>query len=198
MRVLVRQACAVLGLALVLAGCQTRTPLPHPPEPDPMDLEEYVIGPADVLQISVWRSPELTVAVPVRPDGKISVPLLDDVQAAGLTPIELKEVISRSLEEFVAAPDVTVVVSQVNSKRIYLIGNIARPGSLPLNQNLRILDAIALAGGFREFADKGGVRILRQNGSGVDEYRFDYDAFLDGKLPESNLLLRPHDTIVVP
>jgi polysaccharide export outer membrane protein len=198
MRVLASEACRAWLLALALAGCQARTPLPHPPEPDPMDLDEYVIGTADVLQINVWKNPELSLTVPVRPDGKISVPLLDDVQAAGLTPIELKEVLARSLQEYVAAPDVTVVVSQVNSKRIFLIGNVGRPGALPLNQELRILDAIALAGGFREFADTGNVRILRRNGSGVDEYRFDYDAFLAGETPDANLLLHPHDTIVVP
>lgn len=186
----------LLAAGLVMA-CSSRV-LPPPPESDPMDREAYVIGTADVLNINVWRNPEISSQVPVRPDGKISLPLLDDVQAAGLTPEELKEVVTEALREFVDNPDVTVTVSNINSKLVYFIGGgVARQGPVPLNRELRILDALSLAGGFREFADKNDVRILRRTSDGLEEYRFDYDAYLDGKAPDSNLLLRPGDTIVV-
>lgn len=163
-----------------------------------MNLDEYVIGPSDTLQITVWKNPELSGNVLVRNDGKISIPLLDDVQAAGLTPMELKEVLTEALREFVANPDITVEVSAMNSQQIYLLGAVARQGQLPLTRHLRVLDALATAGGFNAFADRGDVRILRRTPQGIVEYRFDYDAYLAGEAPESNLLLQVGDTIVVP
>jgi polysaccharide export outer membrane protein len=191
-----------LALALGAAGCAGLFggPIaPPPPEADIMERETFVIGHADVLRISVWKNDELSVpAIPVRPDGKISVPLLDDVQAAGLTPEELKELLTKSLAEFVTNPDVTVLVTQVNSKRIYVMGGIGRTGAQPLNRDMRVLDAISVAGGFTPFAKKGSVRILRRSGGGLVEYRFDYDEYLEGNDLESNMLLRPGDTIVVP
>jgi polysaccharide export outer membrane protein len=188
----------LLGWATALgAGCASRA-LPPPPEPDPMDLDEYVIGPSDNLQIHVWKNPELSVNVLVRNDGKISVPLLDDVQAAGLTPLELKEVLTESLREFVTNPDITVTVSAMNSHQVFLMGEVGRQGPLPLSRHLRVLDALASAGGFSTFADKNDVRILRRTPQGIVEYQFDYDAYLAGDAPESNLLLQRGDTIVVP
>jgi polysaccharide export outer membrane protein len=191
----------MIGLTLALLGapvaCASRA-VPPPPEPDPMNLEEYVIGPADSLRIEVWKNSELSATVPVRPDGKISLPLLDDVQASGLTPLELKEVLTQSLREYVENPDVTVVVAEVSSPLIYLLGGVARQGPIPLTRNLRVLDAISHAGGFSQFADRSDVRVLRRTTNGLVEYRFDYDAYLDGDAPESNFLLQPGDTIVVP
>jgi polysaccharide export outer membrane protein len=180
-----------------LIGCASRA-LPPPPEGDPMNGEDYVIGSADVLAIRVWKNPELSVTVPVRPDGRISVPLLDDVQAAGLTPEELKDRITESLRAYVANPDVTVVVSEINSKQVYVIGGAAQQGAVPLTRDLRVLDVLSIVGGFGGFADKNGVRVLRRTASGMSEYRFDYEAFLDGRATESNLLLQAGDTIVVP
>jgi polysaccharide export outer membrane protein len=187
------------GVALVagLVACASRT-LPPPPEPDPMNLAEYVIGPPDRLRIAVWKNPELSGEVPVRPDGKISVPLIDDVQAAGLTPLELKEVLTQALSEFVANPDVTVTVVGVESQVVFVLGEVGREGPITLTRNLRVLDALSTAGGFSSFADKGDVRILRRTANGIEEYRFDYDAYLAGDAPESNLLLQQGDTIVVP
>jgi len=195
----------VLGLGLGLAGCAG---LPFfggieraepPPEPSVLERPSYVIGHGDVLRISVWRNDELSVqAVPVRPDGKISVPLLDDVQAAGLTPEELKELLTQALSEYVANPDVTVIVTQVNSKQVFVIGAVQRSGPMPLRQDMRVLNAISAAGGFSPFAEKGDVRVIRDTQNGLVEYRFDYGAYLKGRAPESNLLLRPGDTIVVP
>jgi polysaccharide export outer membrane protein len=185
------------GIALLGIGCGTPA-LPPPPEPDPMDLDEYVIGPSDVLQIHVWKNPELSSSANVRTDGKISVPLLDDVQAAGLTPMELKEVLTESLREFVASPDVTVTVSEMRSQVVYLLGEIARQGPVQLTRNLRVLDALSLGGGFGAFADRDDIRILRRTPAGILEFHFDYDAYLSGEIPEANMLLQPGDTIVVP
>ena len=193
---------AVLALALGGAGCGLfRGPgATPPPEPDVLARETFVIGQADELKVTVWKNPELGVEeVPVRPDGKISVPLLDDVQAAGLTPEELKELLTKSLAEYVSNPDVTVIVTTVNSRRVHILGGgIGRSTAIPLNQDMRVLDAIAIAGGFTNFAKKDDIRILRRQGGGLVEYRFDYDAYLRGQAPEANLLLQPGDTIVVP
>jgi polysaccharide export outer membrane protein len=164
-----------------------------------MEREVYQIGVTDLLRISVWKNPELSVDVPVRSDGMISVPLIDDVQAEGLTPQELKEVIADHLSEFVAAPDVTVLVIQMNSRFVSVIGEVRNAGRVALTRDLRVLEAIAEVGGFSTFADKGDVRIVRRELSGAEvEYRFDYGAYIRGTAPGSNLVLRPGDTIIVP
>jgi polysaccharide export outer membrane protein len=193
----------MLGLLLAgpacnaLAGCAARGPS-VPPEPEAASPKGYVIGPADELRVTVWQNSELSGAVPVRPDGKISIPLLDDVQAAGLTPLELKEQITGRLREYIGQPDVTVTVLHVASHQVFVLGELARQGPIPLTRSLRVLDAISIAGGFSPFADTDDIRVLRRTDEGVAEYRFDYDAYLTGRAPESNLLLRSGDTIVVP
>ena len=171
--------------------------MPHPPEPPLMEKADYVIGAGDRLTIRVWKNMELSVSVPVRPDGKISVPLLDDVQAEGFTAIELKEVITRDLSEYVTNPDVTVVVETI-SKRIYVLGEVARQGPIFLANDTRVTDAISSAGGFGTFANKDKIKVIRRSENGEVEYRFDYDAYVAGKAPGTNLLLVPGDTIVVP
>ena len=183
----------LLALAVVV-GCAGG--MPHPPEPPLMEKADYVIGAGDRLNIRVWKNPDLSVNVPVRPDGKISVPLLDDVQAEGFTALELKEVITRDLGEYVTNPDLTVVVEEVN-KRIYVLGEVGRKGPIALGSDLRVTDAIAAAGGFGTFADKKRVKVIRRSGGGEVEYRFNYDAYIAGKAPGTNLLLAPNDTIVV-
>ena len=191
-----RMAAVALVLAVML-GCVAKG-TPHPPEPPPMDQEEYVIGAADVLVVRVWKNPELSAEVTVRPDGKISVPLLDDIHAVGLTALELKEVITRELAEYVSNPDVTVVVRDVGSKYIFVLGEVARSGPVGAGREVRVLDAIATAGGFGPFADKKRVKIIRRQDGVEVEYRFNYDAYVAGKAPGTNLLLVPGDTIVVP
>jgi polysaccharide export outer membrane protein len=172
---------------------------PPPPEAGPMDRADYVIGASDVVRVTVWKNQDLSVDVPVRPDGKISVPLANDVQAAGLTATELKDVLTKALADYIAAPDVTVIVREVNSKRVHVVGEVGRATAVPLVFDMRVLEAIAIAGGFTPYADESDVRILRPNPDGsVVEYRFNYNSFLRGKHPESNLLLQPGDTIVVP
>jgi polysaccharide export outer membrane protein len=164
-----------------------------------MDREVYLIGVTDVLLISVWKNQELSVEVPVRADGMISVPLIDDVQAEGLTPQELKEVVAKELSEFVAAPDVTVLVRQMNSRFVSVLGEVRQPQRVQLTRDLRVLEAIAMVGGFSTFADKGDVRIVRREpGGGEVEYRFDYDAYVRGVAPDTNIVLQPGDTIIVP
>ena len=193
--------CAVAAAAALVGAlaCGGRAPSPPPPEPTGGEREAYKIGVTDVLLISVWRNPELTVEVPVRADGMISVPLVDDVPAAGLTPTELKEVVTRELAEFVATPDVTVIIKQMNSRFVSVIGEVAQTTRLPLTRDLRVLEAIAQVGGFSPFADRGDIRIVRRRADGSEvEYRFDYDAYIKGAAPGTNLVLHPGDTIIVP
>ncbi len=192
-------AVAVAAL-LLAAGCGSRGISPPPPEPVPMDRDSYRIGVTDILRITVWKNPEISVdSVPVRSDGRISVPLLDDVQAEGLTPIELKEVLTREFSEYVTAPDVTVIVLQTNSRFVTVMGEVGSNARIPLTRDLRVLEAIASVGGFNTWADKGNVRIVRrqQDGSEV-EYRFDYDEYIKGRAPGTNIVLQHGDTIIVP
>ncbi|MDP6981341.1 MAG: polysaccharide biosynthesis/export family protein [Myxococcota bacterium] len=186
-----------LAFSAGLLACASNAP-PPPPEMVAGERKPYVIGVTDVLAITVWKNQELSVAAPVRPDGKISVPLLDDVQAEGLTPQELKEVLTEALSEFIAAPDVTVLVREMNSRTVYLLGEgVAANGALPLRREMRVLEAIATMGGFTVWAKKNRVRILRKSRTGMVEYVFNYGAYLAGKAPDSNIVLQAGDTIVV-
>lgn len=174
-------------------------PPPPPPEFQSKPLEGvYRIGPSDIVRVLVWKNPELSVDVPVRPDGKISVPLLDDVQAAGLTTEELKGVITIELNEYITAPDVTVVVLNALSKRIFVVGQVLRSGPIPMANEMRVLEVLSVAGGFGPFADRSDVRVLRVVEGEERVYRFDYDAFMAGNAPGTNIVLHPGDTIVVP
>lgn len=159
----------------------------------------YVIGALDVVNISVWKEPELSAEVPVRPDGKISLPLLDDVQAAGLKPMKLAEAITESLRKYVSEPRVTVVVTQVNSKRYYILGEVGRPGAFPLLPRMTVLQALSSAGGFSQFANLRNIYVLRQAEDGKQvKMPFNYRDVLRGNRPEQNILLEPGDTIIVP
>lgn len=188
---------ALTGSLFVLGAC-ARPGAELPPAVQPGLREPYVIGIPDTLRISVWKNPELTVDVPVRSDGKISVPLLDDVQAEGLTPSELKEVISERLSEYITAPDVTVIVLQPNSRVATVVGAVLRSGTVPLNKEMRVMDAVAAMGGFSTWAKKSDIRVLRPMGDEIVSYRFNYGAYVAGKAPDSNIVLRPGDTVVVP
>jgi polysaccharide export outer membrane protein len=185
-------------LAVVAAGgCASNLAVP-PPEPDVGSREEYVIGIPDLLRITVWRNPELSVEVPVRRDGKISVPLVDDVQAEGLTPQELKEVLTEALAQYVTAPDVTVIVQETNSHTVTVVGGVARSGQIPLTRQMRVLEAIATMGGFSPWAKRERIKIIRKDGNQTVEYGFSFGAYASGKAPDSNLILMPGDTVVVP
>lgn len=192
--------CAVASMFLLssfFGACAHEVP-PPPPEVVAGERAPYVIGVMDVLGIAVWKNPELSISAAVRPDGKISVPLLDDVQAEGLTPQELKEVITEALSEFISTPDVTVLVREMNSQTIFLLGEgVARNGTLGLRREMRVLEAIATMGGFTVWANKNRVRILRKTRTGMVEYVFNYGAYLAGKAPDSNIVLKAGDTVVV-
>jgi polysaccharide export outer membrane protein len=193
------RTAAVLALLAFTVACGARQPIPPPPDPEPMNRDTYVIGVTDVLQISVWKNAELSIAVPVRPDGRISVPLLDDVQAEGLEVMELKEVLTRELSEYITAPDVTVIVTQMNSRSISILGAVGHTGRVPLSRDLRVVEAIAVVGGFTLFADRGDIRIVRRGRNGREvEYRFDYDAYIAGRAPGTNIVLQNGDMIIVP
>jgi polysaccharide export outer membrane protein len=151
-----------------------------------------------VLDISVWKETELTRTVPVRPDGKISLPLLNDVRAAGLTPNQLAAQITTSLKRFVTDPQVTVIVTQINSQRVYILGEVTRTGAYPLLPEMTMLQALSSAGGFTQFANRKKIYMFRiENGKQV-KYPFDYKAVIDGKRSDENVVLRAGDTIVVP
>ena len=150
-------------------------------------------------RITVGRNEELSIASPVRNDGKISGPLLDDVQAEGLTPLELKEVLTRELAEYITAPDVTVIVLQMNSRFVSVLGGAKQEARVPLTRDLRVLEAIAQVGGFDVFAQKSDVRIIRRGADGTEsEYGFDYDAYIKGNAPGTNIILQTGDTIIIP
>jgi polysaccharide export outer membrane protein len=156
----------------------------------------YVIGPQDVLDISVWKEDQLTKTVPVRPDGKISMPLLNDVQAAGLTPTQLAGEITENLKKFVTDPQVTIIVREINSQRVYLLGEVARPGAYPLLPNMTVLQALSSAGGFTQFANLKKVYVLRVENGKQEKFPFSYKHALDS--PDQNIVLKAGDTIVIP
>ena len=161
--------------------------------------DSYVIGNDDVLGISVWKEPDLTKAVPVRSDGKISLPLVGEMQATGKTPLQLERDITDKLKSFITEPEVTVIVQQVLSRKFNILGEVTRPGSYPLTAATTIMDAIATAGGFRDFAKKTGVYILRKAPDGhQSKLTFNYKDFIKGKNPSQNVRLEPNDTIIVP
>ena len=162
------------------------------------DDPNYVIGPQDVVDISVWKEPDLTRTIPVRPDGKISMPLLNDVQAAGLTPLQLAGQITNGLRKFVNEPQVTVIVTQINSQRVYILGEVSRAGAYPLLPQMTILQALSSAGGFTMFASVKGIYLLRVENGKQQKYPFNYKDALAGRHAEQNIPLKAGDTIVVP
>src|ERR1700758_4736587 len=151
------------------------------PKKSATDDPNYVIGPQDVLDISVWKEPELTRAVPVRPDGKISMPLLNDVQAAGLTPIQLAANITAGLKKFVTDPQVTIIVTQINSQRVYILGEVTRAGAYPLLPNMTVLQALSHGGGFTQFANLKKIYVLRVENGKQEKYSFNYKDVVAGK-----------------
>jgi polysaccharide export outer membrane protein len=159
----------------------------------------FVIGNDDVLGISVWKETDLTRSIPVRSDGKISLPLVGELQAAGKTPLELEQDITLKLKAYITEPEVTVMVEQINSEKFNILGQVAKPGSYSLTLATTVMDAIATAGGFRDFAKQKGIYILRRSAGGAEtKIAFNYKDFIKGKNPEQNIKLEPHDTVVVP
>jgi polysaccharide export outer membrane protein len=159
----------------------------------------FIIGPDDMLAVSVWKEPEISRSIPVRSDGKITLPLVGEIQAGGQTPRQLQMAIATRLQNYISEPEVTVMVQEVRSQRFNILGQVAKPGSYLISNSARVLDAIAVAGGFRDFAKKKSIYVLRQNGSGQQSrLPFNYAEVVKGKKPEQNVELKPHDTVVVP
>jgi len=159
----------------------------------------YKIGAQDTLRIDVWKEPEVSRAgLPVRPDGKISLPLLNDVQATGLSPLELSKVITEGLKKFMNNPQVTVSVMEINSRRVYVTGEVTRPGVFPLLPNMTVLQALTSSGGFTQFARTKGIYVLRNEGGKQVKYPFNYKDVIKGNHSEQNIELRSGDTVVVP
>jgi polysaccharide biosynthesis/export protein len=159
---------------------------------------EYKIGPQDVLRIDVWKEPDITRTIPVRPDGKISLPLLNDVQAAGLAAHELAMNISKGLEKYINSPQVTVTVMEINSRRVYCTGEVGRAGAIPLLPNMTVLQALSSCGGFTQFAKIKSIYVLRLVDGKQVKLPFNYKEVVAGKKPEDNILLQAGDVIVVP
>lgn len=161
--------------------------------------DEYVIGSEDVLEVMVWRNDMLSrPRIVVRPDGKISLPLVGEVHAAGLTALQLKQEIEKRLKEYQELPTVTVIVSEINSYYIYILGEIARPGRYQLKSNISVLQAVTLAGGFTNWASPNSMVVLRRNGEKEEKLRVRYKKIISGSKPEDNILLKPGDTIIIP
>jgi polysaccharide export outer membrane protein len=202
--------CSLLGSMLLvpaLALCQTAAPAKSttaPPQtaavattgvvPPP----GYVIGPEDVLSIVFWREKNLSSEVVVRPDGRISLPLLNDVQAAGLTADELREKVMTEANNFVEDATATVVVKQINSRKVYITGNVTKPGLYPLTGPMNVLQLIAVAGGLLEFANGEKIRVMRMENGNPIAQTFNYKSVAEGKNLRQNIELRPGDTVVVP
>ena len=161
--------------------------------------DSFQIGPDDILAINVWKEPEISRSVPVRSDGKVSLPLVGEVQASGQTPKQLEAEISKKLISYISEPEVTVIVQQIKSQRFNILGQVAHPGTYPLSNPTTVLDAIALAGGFRDFAKKKSIYVLRQTADGSStRLPFNYKDVIKGKDQKQNIRLEPRDTVYVP
>jgi polysaccharide export outer membrane protein len=204
---------AALQIAATAAAALPQTPAPAsaPPASSDATIPEkgaaqnaslppgYHIGAGDVLQIVVWREPEASVqSIVVRPDGIITIPLLKEINVLGLTPVELQKVLTDKLQQFIHGADVTVVVREIHSKKVYLVGAVNKVGPVPLLSNMTVLQVLAEAGGLTEYAKRKKIYIMRQQNGKQSKLPFDYDAVIKGEHMDQNIAVLPDDTIVVP
>jgi len=194
------------GLAAQSGAANSTNPVPTQPTAmssaspatKPHD-DTFIIGADDVLAVNVWKEPDISRSVPVRSDGMISLPLAGELQASGQTPHQLEIAIAAKLKSYISEPEVTVIVQEIRSQKFNILGQVARPGSYPLTSASTVLDAIALAGGFRDFAKQKNIYILRQNpDGGQSRLPFNYKEVIKGKNAGQNIKLQPRDTIVIP
>jgi polysaccharide export outer membrane protein len=182
-----------------VAKAQPATPDTPPQRVANVPSDSYVIGAEDQLNINVWKEPEMSKVVPVRPDGMISLPLLGDIRATGYTPLQLQEQITTQLKKLIADPQVTVIVVEVHSLTFNVVGEVQKPGYYPLTRRMTVLDAIALSSGFKDFAKTKKIYILRTDASGKQvRLPFNYKDVIKGKNSQENIELQPRDTVVVP
>lgn len=196
-----------LGLLFLIgSGCATKRKPTHSaaenmPEgngPALSSSEDFVLGAEDVIEILVWKNEALSRQVFVRPDGKISLPIIGDLQAAGLTPTQLRDSIKQRLQEYKETPEVSVIVREVNSYAVFVLGEVVHPGKLQLRSKTTLLQALSLSGGFTQYADTNRILLLRREGGGEERIRVRYTDIINGKNPDGNLLLQRGDTILVP
>ncbi len=194
---------SIIALAVLCSACQSKQ-LPLTASDNSADvlkarLHEYIIGPEDVLEINVWKNADLSKAVIVRPDGMITLPLIGEIKAGGTTPNQLREIISKRLEKYKEIPEVTVTVAQVNSYIVYVLGEVKNPGKYQVKSYTTVLQALAQAGGFAQWAKKNDMLIVRKTPNGLEQkIRVRYKDVLDDKGSWSDELLYPGDTLVVP
>ncbi|MEJ2430693.1 MAG: polysaccharide biosynthesis/export family protein [Deltaproteobacteria bacterium] len=199
-----RRTLLLIGLAVVVSCASdlpsVKTLAQHEQGKPSVSKEDtnYVIGPGDILSIDVWKEEELSKQVSVRLDGKISLPLVNDVQAAGLTSTELRTQLTEKYKDFVDVPQVAVTVLESRSKRIYLLGKVTKPGEYPMQKDMTVVQAISLAGGLAEWADSSDVKLIRKIDGVEQTFLVDYDAIVSGEDLSQNVLLQPDDTIFVP
>ncbi len=217
MRTIVAVALILASLSSLTALAQSATPrtaapqpppsgpAPKPPAPKPpapatgvATGADFVIGPQDVLGVLFWKDQEMSGDVTVRPDGMITLPLIRDVQAAGLKPDELADRIQQAAREFIAQPSVTVVLRQMNSRKVFITGEVTQPGAYPLASSMTVMQLIAIAGGLTEFAEPKNISIMRVQGNETTTLDFNYKDVARGKNRQQNIVLKPGDTVVVP
>lgn len=189
---------AIVTLGVAPTHSASAQPATAPAVPLEATLEPYRIGPEDMLAITVWKNEPLSRTVQVRPDGMISLPLLDDVSAVGLTPMQLRDVLAKRLAEFIPSPDVSVIVSDVRSFKVSVLGEVAKPGRYELKSYTTILDVLAQAGGFTQFAGRARIVILRPVGKTMKRISFNYNKVVSSGSEEENFYLQPGDIVLVP
>ena len=202
--------CWVAGVASVAAQTQTanlKSPAPAAADAaKPSDINRvaqsvpagYIVGDSDVIHVNVWKEPEVSQTVVVRTDGNISLPLINEVKVSGMTPIQIQELVAEKLKGFLNNPQVTVTVIEIRSKRAFITGEVARPGTYSLNAQTTVLQLIAQAGGFTPFAKKDSIVVLRTEDGRQSRLKFKYKEVIQGKKTEQNIALHPGDTVVVP
>ena len=202
-----------IGLALVASvpgavALEDQTNSPTPPNrsttnrPPAAPVREYTIGVDDVLEISVWENPLVSRVVPVRPDGRISLPLLNDIEAAGLTPMALQKTLTSALEPYIKSPLVSIIVREVHSFKVSVVGRVKTPGRYELTSPVTVLEMIAIAGGLGDYAEKDGIVVFRREGPKTETMPFYYNQVASGKLDNAtlasaNFLVRPNDVVMV-
>jgi polysaccharide export outer membrane protein len=199
-----RRVILLLAIIVVTTSCATKelrvqefrvsADIPNPAKPPE---EFYVIGAGDTLAINIWKEPSLSGPVKVRPDGYVTLPLINEVQVVGLTTAQLRKVLEEKYKEFTVDPFITIRVEGIASSEVFLVGQVGRPGAFALNGNETLLQILTRAGGLAVFADRSNLRVMRREGQKVTEYIVDYDAIIKGDLKQ-DILLRPGDRIIVP
>jgi polysaccharide export outer membrane protein len=195
-----RRFLAMVAVCAALAGPGPATAADASPGPaaEPPAVQPYRIGPEDTLHISVWKNEAMSRTVPVRPDGMVSLPLINDVEAAGLTPMELRGRIAEKLAEYIPSPEVSVILTDVRSFKVSVIGEVARPARYELKAATTVLDVLALAGGFTQFASRTRIVVLRPAGKTVARVPFNYQKVIAGGSEQENFHLQPGDIVLVP